>query len=252
MRRYSLQITTETLRNTFFAFIIVLATTFFLLLIGRNEVGEGVIALVYLVPVIWSGYQWGQGPGLSAALAAALMFDFFFIPPFYTFTIGSLEGWLVLAIFLAVAMFLVGRLHANFTRAREATFMYELSAALANTLTEEAVAHAAAKYIQRLFQASLVNVMYQPTKQTPKVVISEPYTGTGEGHPDRLLPLFNSWGLVGEIQIWRGSYVALPSEDSQLFQNFTKQTAKAFERASLIEAQIGTTPSGKSSIKSRG
>ena len=41
---------------------------------------------------------------MSAALAAALAFDFLFIPPFYTFAVGSLEGWLVLAIFLAVAM----------------------------------------------------------------------------------------------------------------------------------------------------
>ena len=78
-----------------------------------KELGEAVIALVYLVPIIWSGYRWGQGPGMSAALAAALAFDFLFIPPFYTFVIGSLEGWLVLAIFLAVAMLLVGRFHAS-------------------------------------------------------------------------------------------------------------------------------------------
>jgi K+-sensing histidine kinase KdpD len=249
MQRYPIRLTAASLRNALYAILIVLATTFFLLLIGRNELGEGVIALAYLLPVIWCGYKWGQGPGMSAALTGALMFDFFFIPPFYTFTVGSLEGWLVLAIFLAVATFLVGRLQANFTKAREATFMYELGAALANTLTEEAVAHAAAKYIQQLFQATLVNVTFQPTKETPKVVISEPHTGTGQGQPDRLLPLFNSWGLVGEIQIWRGTYVGLPSEDSQLFQNFTRQTAKTFERASLIQAQIGPTLSGKSRIK---
>ena len=101
-----------------------------LLLIGRAELGEAVIALVYLVPVSWSAARWGQAPGICAAIAAALTFDFFFIPPFLTFTVGSLEGWLVLAIFLAVAILVVGRIQSGLTKARkskrDALFMYEL------------------------------------------------------------------------------------------------------------------------------
>ncbi len=203
----------------------VLATTLVLMLIGRNELGDAVAALIYLVPIIWSGYRWGQGPGMSAAVAAALAFEFLFIPPFYTFAIGSLEGWLILAIFLAVAMILVGRFHASLTKAREATCMYELSDALSDMLTWEAVTYGAARYIQQLFQAALVNVTYQSSKQSPRMVASEPQYGKGEGKPDRVLPILNAWGMVGEIQIWRGDYSKLPSEDSPLMQNFAAQTA---------------------------
>ncbi len=252
MNHFRLHIKPELLRDSAYAVLLVLATTFFLKMMGRNELGEGVIALVYLVPIIWSGYRWGQGPGMSAALAAALSFDYLFIPPFYTFIIGSLEGWLVLVIFLAVATFLVGRFHASLSEAREATFMYEFGEALSNMLTSEAVTHRAARYIQQLFQAALVNVSYQPTRQSPRIVASEPQDGRGEGKPDRLIPLLNAWGLVGEIQIWRGNYTELPPQDDPLLQNFAAQTARALERANLIEAQLASNADGKVGIKKRG
>jgi K+-sensing histidine kinase KdpD len=244
-----LQLKLELPRNCAIAVLLVMATTLFLRLIGRNELGEAVIALVYLVPIIWSGYRWGQGPGMSAAVAAALAFDFLFIPPFYTFAVGSLEGWLVLAIFLAVAMLLVGRFHASLSKAREATFMYELATALSGMLTWDAVTHAVARHVQQLFQASLVNVTYQPGSRSSRLVASEPQNGKGEGKPDRLLPILNAWGLVGEIQIWRGDNLELPAEDGTLLQNFAAQTARALERASLVEAKLGSEAVGEASIK---
>jgi K+-sensing histidine kinase KdpD len=252
MRRLHLHLTAELLLNSAIAILLVAATTFFLLVIGRNELGDAVIALVYLVPITWSGYRWGQGPGITAAVAAALAFDYFFIPPFRTFAVGSLEGWLVLAIFLAVALILVGRFHASLSRARQATFMLELSEALSNMLTAEAVTHSVARYIQQLFQAALVNVTYQPTKQSSRIVASEPQDGIGNEKPDRLLPILNAWGMVGEIQIWRGDYTELPAEESPLLQNFAAQTARALERASLIEAKLSADVASNARVTKRG
>jgi K+-sensing histidine kinase KdpD len=223
------------LANCLKAVLIVAATTVLLVLIGRATLGEAVIALLYLVPVTWSANRWGQLPGISAALTAALAFDFLFIPPFYTFAVARLEGWLVLAIFLAVAIIVVERIQASITRAREATFMYELSAALASVRTQEAVAHTVARQIQQLFQASLVNVIYRPEMPLPSIVVSQPGDVERENQPDRILPILNAWGLVGEIQIWRGAHVELPPEDSRLLQNFAFQTARALERTQPAE-----------------
>lgn len=215
----------------------VLAITIPMWLIGRAVLGEAVISLLYLAPIAWSASKWGQGAGMSAALTAALCFDFLFIPPFYTFVVGSLEGWLVLVIFFAIAIVVVGRIQDSLSKAREATFMYELSSALSNARTQDAVAHIVAKYIRQLFQASLVNVTFQQSKQLPRIAISEPQAGEQKGQPDRILPILNAWGLVGEIQIWRGEYADLPSEDSHLLQNFTSQTARAFERTQSLEME---------------
>jgi K+-sensing histidine kinase KdpD len=215
----------------------VAALTIPMWLIGRDVLGEAVIGLLYLAPIAWSANKWGQVAGMAAALTAALCFDFLFIPPFYTFAIGRLEGWLVLVIFFAVAIVVVGRIQDSLSKAREATYMYELSSALANARTQDAVAHIVARYTRQLFQASQVNVAFQQSKQTPRIEVSEKHNGAGIGQPDRILPILNAWGLVGEIQIWRGEFGDLPQEDSSLLQNFVSQTARAFERTQTLEIE---------------
>jgi K+-sensing histidine kinase KdpD len=237
MKQTRLSLTLRYLRNSLLAVLTVAAATIPLFLIGRDTLGEAVIALIYLVPVTWSANRWGQLPGISAALTAALAFDFLFIPPFYTFAVARLEGWLVLAIFLGVAVVVVERIQASLSQAREAVYMYEMSAAIANQRTPEAVAYSVARQIQQLFQASLVNVIFHPDPHSPSIAVSEPSDGLGKGKPDRVLAIVNAWGLVGEIQIWAGLYSELPSEESRLFQNFAQQTARAFERTHPIVSE---------------
>jgi len=237
MKRNTVRLSSRLLLNTAKAVLTVVITTVPLFLIGRAALGEAVIALLYLIPVAWSGSRWGLIPGTSAALVAALCFDFFFIPPFFTFAVARLEGWLVLAIFLGVAVLVVERIQASLSRAREAVFMYELSAALSRQRTPEAVAHTVAVQIRQLFQATLVNVMLHPEGNLPGIALSEPAQVSPPGRPDRVVPLVNAWGLVGEIQIWRGPILELPAEDGRLLQNFAAQTAQALERTRQLERE---------------
>ncbi len=237
MKRNRFSFTPKLLTNSLLAVLTVAATTIPLFLIGRATLGESVIALLYLVPVAWSANKWGQLPGISAALMAALAFDFLFIPPFFTFAVERLEGWLVLAIFLGVAILVVGRIQDSLSKAREAVFMYELSSALTGLRTPEAVAHTVARQLRQLFQAALVNVIFYSEDRSLSIVASEPGDGMGKDRPDRVLPLLNSWGLVGEIQVWRGANVDLPSEDSRLLQDFASQTARALERTQQAETE---------------
>ncbi len=226
--------------NCLSAFAIVVILTIPLLLIGRDTLGEAVIALLYLVPVGWSAAKWGQASGICSAVTAALMFDFFFIPPFYTFAVGRLEGWLVLIIFLVVSIVVVGRIQNGLSRAqtseREAMFMYELSSSLAGLRTQESVVHALANQIQFMFQAQLVEVCILCGVQSPSMLAKAPPSGESSGIPDRILPILASPGLVGEIRIWKGNGW-LPEEGSRLLHNITVQAAQALERARLYEAE---------------
>ena len=225
-----LHFSSKQISQSLLAVLVIIATTAIMLLIGRDTLGEAVVALLYLVPIAWSANRWGQQAGITAALVAALMFDFFFIPPFYTFRVGQLEGWLVLAIFLTVAIVVVGRIQASLSTSRETVMMYDLSAALTGLRTQDAVAHVAAKHIQQVLLASLVKVIYRPRKDEADIVIGEPNRVTKTGKPDRQLPLLNSWGLVGEIQIWGSEDIPLPADDSRLIKNFAMQVANALER----------------------
>ena len=215
----------------------VLALTLPMLLIGREVLGEAVIGFLYLVPIAWSATKWGRMGGMSAALTAALCFDFLFIPPFYTFAIGSLEGWLMLVIFFAVAIIVVGWIQGSLNKAREATLLYELTSSLANARTPDAVTHTVARYTRQLFQAARVIVTFHPSNRSTPLVASEPDRGEETSRPDRILPILNAWGLVGEIQIWRGDYSDLPAGDSPLLQGIALQTARAFERTQSYELE---------------
>jgi two-component system sensor histidine kinase KdpD len=192
----------ELVANYLLSALMVAGTTGLMLLIGRDQLGEAVIALLFLVPVGWSASRWGQGQGIFTAFLAALSFDYFFIPPFNTLTVGNLEGWLVLAIFLGVAILVVGRIQVSLSKARtserEAIFMYELSTTLASLRTQEAVAHTVARYLQQRYLANLVTVVIQPKGQSKEISAFEPQDGALNGKPDCVLPLLNNWGLAGK------------------------------------------------------
>lgn len=231
--------------HSLYALLIVAATTIIMLLIGRSILGEAVIAMIYLVPVIWSTVRWGQAAGLAAALTAAMFFDFYFIPPFFTFTVGSVEGWLVLGIFLMVAGVMVGRIQAIIQRAQnsehQALLMYELSNILAEAASQEAVIKGVARFLQQRYLATLVTVSIQPKGQKSEIAAYEPQDGIVTGKPDRVLALWDPAGsLIGEIQIWHGR-VELPTEDSRLFQNFASQVGHVLERT-----YVNTNPKGLS------
>ena len=232
------------LEKILWAVLTVAAATGIMFLIGRDQLGEGVIALLYLVPISWSTARWGQGPGIAAALAAALSFNFFFIPPFYTFNIGRLEGWLLLGIFLAVSIVVVGRIQSGLTRAyaseREAIFMYELSTSLACANTSQLVARTLAETIQQLYQAAQVQVLVEGNGQP--FLFSVPDQRNALGKPDLVLPIEAFSGLLGEIRLWQGE-ARLPKVSDRLLQNFAKQGGLSLERARLAQNQLHPQPS---------
>ena len=240
MKRLRSSLTPDLFFHSIFAVLTVVALTVPLVLIGRATLGEAVIALLYVVPVGWSAARWGQAPGICAAVAAALAFDFFFIPPFNTLQVGNLEGWLVLVIFLVVAIIVVGRIQTGIGKAqaseRDARFMYELSTTLAGLRTQEAVIQALARHLQELFQAELVEVNITSGSPKAPLVARAPADGAEKGKPDRILPILASPGMVGEICLWRGDGW-LPPADSLLLKNISTQAALSFERARLSEAE---------------
>jgi K+-sensing histidine kinase KdpD len=252
MKKILKSITPDLYIHCVFAVATVVATTVPLKLIGRDTLGEAVIALLYLVPVGWSTTRWGQAAGICSALAAALTFDYFFIPPFNTFSVGNLEGWLVLIIFLAVAIVVVGRIQSGLSRAqaseREAIFMYEMSVSLAGLRTQEAVTRALAIHLQQMFQTAHVEIFIQQGNQSPPIIVKIPADGVVNSKPDRVLPILASPGLVGEIHLWRGNGW-LPAEDSRLIKNITSQAGLALERARLAEIEMNAMAVGNGSLK---
>ena len=62
------------------------------------------ISLVFLTAVLASAIAWGLLPSLFTAVVGMLAYNFFFLPPLYTFTVGDPENVLALFFFLVVAV----------------------------------------------------------------------------------------------------------------------------------------------------
>src|SRR5690348_8692811 len=62
------------------------------------------VSMVYLLLILLLASTRGRYAAILAAVIAALSFDFFLVPPFYSFTIARWEEWLALFVLLATAL----------------------------------------------------------------------------------------------------------------------------------------------------
>ncbi len=157
---------------------LVVLTTLANLLIAP-VVGINPIDMLYLVPVIATATLFGLRPALIASLAAAIAYNFFFLPPTYTLTIQSPENvvtFLVLAGVGIVASQLAGRLRRNVTvgarTASENAAIAAFGQRLASVSTEKDTALATCEEVAALLGvAALVITM---GSDQPRVVCAVP------------------------------------------------------------------------------
>lgn len=67
--------------------------------LNATSVALGLALVVLLIATLW-----GRGPGLLASLIGMLGFNFFSLPPLYTFTITDPQNWIALAAFVITAL----------------------------------------------------------------------------------------------------------------------------------------------------
>ena len=72
-------------------------------LLLRQTLAVSNVTLVLLVAVLASAVTFGLWPSLFACLICALAYNFFFLPPLYTFTIADPENIITLLVFVLVA-----------------------------------------------------------------------------------------------------------------------------------------------------
>src|SRR6266568_4302828 len=95
--------TSSSPRQYLSALLVVAATTGFNLILS-NWTGYYVLSLVYLLVVVALGLFVGRGPNLIAATLSAMAWNFLFVPPLYTFTIGNAHDALMFVALLVVAL----------------------------------------------------------------------------------------------------------------------------------------------------
>jgi len=238
-------------------------------------VGKGLTALtpipnlsmVFMLSVLLIAVSFGVWPAVFASFLSFLVYNFFFIPPLYTFTIAEPFELLALVIFLIVAIIssaLAGRVRQQATvaaaRMRATRRLYEFTRRLSGLATLDAVAEGAAGEIHASLGRGVVVLLAQdgdialtaawPPEDALDAAATtaarwayghgEPAgadTGTLPTIPWYFIPLRLASRTLGVIGVARGDSV-LDSEARALLDTLAEQTAAALDRALLSRDMV--------------
>jgi two-component system, OmpR family, sensor histidine kinase KdpD len=223
----------------FLAVISVLGVTA-LLHVFKEYLSIQVIALLYLLPVIFSARLWGFGPSILAAVSAFFSLNYFFIPPYYTLMVHASQDLLALIVFLTNAIVvsqLLGRaqnsLEEATSREHEATQLYELSAAIAGQPDIRSIVELLAVKIYETFNTERVGVWLN--EKWGKVSYFLPSEPAITRMPDFVFPLLTVRGELGKVHLWRK--IPLSLIEQRFLRTITSQGALAIERAGLLQIE---------------
>jgi two-component system sensor histidine kinase KdpD len=124
----------------------------------RSHLSIATAGLVLVVPVVAGVMTGGYVGGVVSVVAGFLVFDYVFVPPYYTLSVGAAENWAALAVY-AVVMLLVARVVGRLdlarseaqTRAAEAQRLFELSELLVEDRSVEELLQSIVKAVQAVF-----------------------------------------------------------------------------------------------------
>jgi two-component system sensor histidine kinase KdpD len=232
----------------------------------KQFLGVSNIALVFLTAVLASATVYGLWPALFACLISVLVYNFFFLPPLYTFTVADPENVINL-IFFAVAAVVVSNLTARVRaqavvargRAKMTEDLYQFSRKLAGVIVMDDLLWATAYQIAQMLKVRVVLLLpqgesvevhagYPPEDSLDEADLAaatwvwEHGQAAGRGSDTlpgakRLfLPMRTARGKVGIVGLDsdRPGPLLTP-EQRRLLDALTDQAALAIERINLVE-----------------
>ena len=118
------------------------------------------IAMVFLLAVFFVAMRLGRGPAVASSFLAVAAFDFFFVPPRFSFAVSDAQYLMTFAVMLIVAL-ITGQLtarykqHADVATQREARArgLYEMARDLSAALLPMQIAEACDRFLAVEFNA---------------------------------------------------------------------------------------------------
>lgn len=129
------------------------------------EVNATTIGFAYLVTILSIAARWGIRESLVASILATLCFNFFFLPPIGTLTIGDPQNWIALFAFLVTSLVASQLSNRAKMRARELASrqveleqLYALSRAIILTDIDQPIGKQLSREIARIYEIPSVAV----------------------------------------------------------------------------------------------
>lgn len=229
------------------------------LLFGRLEPTN--LVMVFLLGVVAAATWLGRGPAVLAAVLSVPVFDFFFVPPFYTFAVTDTEYLITFGVLLTTGLVistLTARLRQQVEASRErearTAALYAMSRDLAAAPDEAAILQAAARHIKEVFLSQVLLLLpdaegrvEQKAEETVTYLLDDRERAVAQWVHDHgrmagkttdtlpaarglYLPLRTSRGVVGVLGVHPADPRMLVTPDRlHLLEAFANQIALAVE-----------------------
>jgi len=225
------------------------------------------LVMVYLLGATVAALKLGRGPASAAALVNVLAFDFFFVPPRFSFAVADLQYVVTFGVMLAVALIIAtlvasvrSQTLAAAARERRTALLYAMNRELLSTRHFEDLALVAVKHVTETFASHAVVLLPDTTGRLRRPT-SAPISGSllgadlaasqwvydhgvsaGRGTDNlpgllgHYLPLKASERVLAVLGVEpiQPQRLLLP-EQRHLLETFAAQVALALERARLQE-----------------
>jgi two-component system sensor histidine kinase KdpD len=227
------------------------------------------LVMIYLLVVVLAALYLGRGPAVLAAVLSVLVFDFFFVPPYFTLAVNDTEYLLTFLALLLVGLIISDltarvreQIQAAHRREQETSALYALSRDLAVAVDLESVTEAVTAHVGETLGRDVTVLLSEgkgedvlrPTTLSQAAAVDEHELAVAtwtfqHGQPAgrgtdtlaaaklRYLPLKTArktLGVLGVRSPEEGRY--LTPEQRQLLETFASLTAVAIERVQLVEA----------------
>jgi two-component system, OmpR family, sensor histidine kinase KdpD len=224
------------------------------------------VAMLYLLAVVVIAYRHRRGPALMASVLSIAVFDYGFVPPFYTFNVHNTAFFLTFAVMLVVAMGmsqLTGRIREQAEEASEgeqlAAAQYTMSRELAGASGLQEQVAIASRHISHAGEGEAVMLLSDTTQSAEtgwhgleevdsvavRVAARMAYergesAGRGTAHgadaEALVVPLKSSTLVLGIVIFYPQSCEDLLSpQRRRVIETLAEQAAVSFERAQLAE-----------------
>jgi K+-sensing histidine kinase KdpD len=199
-----------------------------LLVPARGHLGIAEVVLLYLVPVLAAAAIGGLWPALLAAVAADMVVNFFFVPPYHTLLVASPEHVTVLVVYVLVAasvslaVDLAARDRAR--AARRDTEVRLLANASAAPVADNSLSTLLAEIQQAFGMTAVALLESKPTGEQTVAAVGPPR----ESRPALSTPAGNGLRLVA----WGPEMFA---EDQRSLQRMAAAAARTLEAQRLSQ-----------------
>ncbi len=211
---------------------------------AKELLGSQIVALIYLLPVLFSGYFLGLLPAIVTSVTAFLCLNYFFIPPYFSFLVHKGQDFVTLLVFLLISVFtsqLIAKARKGTLLAQqhelEATNLYKLLLALSARSDAISIAETLAEHTMKTINCRRLKITVQPSTGKYPIILEKTENESAGGNSfEFTYPMLSARGNEGNIQVWI-DHPVLSGDEDRLFSMYVAQGAQALERARLMAVE---------------